>query len=111
MVVEFGPQGLYMLTPSVRVQGMHAGVAGRTGNSNDPLIELEAYLGSELIGGSAREYLGLTQTAVGDERLGIFMPFTAELSTYVGQNVRIHAVVSDACGASASDDLTVLAQQ
>jgi len=111
MVVVLGPQGLYMVTPSVRVNEMWPGKAGRTGNSNDPEILVELYMGGSLIGGSARENLGLRVTAAGAEALGIFAPFTAELNTYLNQTITVRAEVSDACGREASDELDVVAVQ
>lgn len=108
MTIVFGLQGLYMVTPSVRVHGMYPGVSGRTGNGNDPEILIELLLGATIIGGSARANLGLTANVVGDERLGIFTPFTGERVTYLGQTITIRANVSDACGNSASDELYVV---
>ena len=111
MTIVLGPQGLYMVTPSVRAFGMYPGVSGRTGNSNDPEILIELLDGSTVIGGSARANLGLTGTVAGDERLGIFTPFTEELSTYLGQTVTIRGEVTDACGRSASDTLDIVPMQ
>ena len=110
MTVVLGPQGLYMVTPSVRVRGMYPGVAGRR-DGNDPLIEIKAYLNDVEIGSSAREHLGLTQTANGDEGLGIFMPFTVVQADYLNQSVLLRGTVSDACGRSANDELTIVVVQ
>lgn len=110
MEVTLGPQGLYMLTPSVRVQNMYPGVSGRTGDANDPNITFELYLNNVLIGGSAREHLGLTAGPDGDERLGVFTPFTAERSEYLGQVVSVEVLVEDACGRTAQGGLDVTAQ-
>jgi hypothetical protein len=110
MEVTLGPQGLYMVTPSVRVQNMYPGESGRTGNANDPEISFEVHMGGSLIGGSAREYLGLTASAGGAERLGVFTPFTADRSQYIGQLVTVSVQVKDACGRSAGGTLDVTAQ-
>jgi len=111
MTVVLGPQGLYMVTPSIRVQNMYPGKAGRTGNSNDPEVVVELYLGGELIGGSARENIGLRQSVDGDEALGIFAPFTAELTDYLGRTVTVKGTVEDACGRSTSDELDITVVQ
>ena len=110
MTVVLGPQGLWMVTPSVRARGMYPGVAGRR-DGNDPLIEIKAYLNDVEIGSSAREHLGLTQTANGDEGLGIFMPFTALQVEYLGMSVLLRGTVSDACARSANDELTIAVVQ
>ncbi len=111
ITVSFGPQGLYMVTPSVRVQNMYPGKSGRVGNSNDPRIEFELLQGSTTIGGSARENLGLDVSTLGAERLGVFTPFTPDISTYINQTITIKVTVNDACGRSASDSIDVVAQQ
>jgi len=92
------------------VQNMYPGVSGRTGDSNDPTITFELYLNNALIGGSARENLGLTSGPDGDERLGVFTPFTADRSEYLGQVVTVEASVEDACGRKAQGALDVTAQ-
>ena len=111
MTVVLGPQNLYMVTPSIRVQNMYPGQAGRTGNSNDPEVRIELFMGDNLIGGSARENLGLSQSAEGAEALGIFAPFTAALNDYLGSTVIVKGTVEDACGRSASDELQVVTVQ
>ncbi len=118
MTVVLGPQGLYMVTPSVRTQGFYTGAAGRAGHPDDPEILIEIFLSGSLIGGSASEHLGLTQTAAGDERLGIFTPFADDPDTaaddfdqYVGQTVMLRATVSDACDNSSSDELSIIVRQ
>jgi len=108
MGVVFGPQGLYMVTPSIRVQNMYPGKAGRTGHSNDPQIEIELVMGGDVIGGSARENLGLRTSLDGSEALGIFAPFTVDRGDYIGGTVTLRGSVTDACGRSASDDLQVV---
>ena len=111
MTVVLGPQGLYMVTPSVRIQNMSPGKAGRVGNSDDPRVAFSLYQGTTNIGGSAREYLGLTQTADGAEVLGVFTPFTVDISTYINQTITVKVEVDDACGRSATGSLDVLVQQ
>ena len=111
MIVVLGPQGLYMVTPSIQVQNMYPGQAGRTGHSNDPEVLVELYMDGALVGGSARENLGLRQTAGGAEALGIFAPFTIDLGDYLGKTVTVRGTVKDACGRSASDDLQIMAVQ
>lgn len=111
MTVVLGPQGLYMVTPSVRVQNMAGGQAGRVGDSDDPRVEFQLYQGSTNIGGSAREYLGLTSTADGSEVLGVFTPFTVDISTYINQTITVKVDVVDACGNHATGSLDVVAQQ
>ncbi len=114
MTVSLGPQGAWMVTPSIRVQNMWPGKSGRTGNSNDPEVVTELYLDGNLVGGSAREYLGLTPAVGGGaEALGMFSPFVRELELvdYLGRTVRIRGVVEDACGRRASDELDVVVRQ
>jgi len=111
MTVVLGPQGLYMVTPSVRTENLYPGEAGRVGNGSDPVVEFSLFLGSTNIGGSAREHLGLTPTADGDEKLGVFTPFTPDISTYINQTITVQVDVEDACGRTASDSLDVVAEQ
>jgi len=111
MTAVLGPQGLYMVTPSIRTHGLYPGNAGRAGHADDPEVQIEIMLTGSLVGGSATEHLGLTPTASGDERLGIFTPFTGDISQYVGQNVTLRASVSDACGNDSSDELRIIVRQ
>ncbi|HTM22055.1 MAG TPA: hypothetical protein VL172_16145 [Kofleriaceae bacterium] len=111
MTVVLGPQGLYMVTPSVRVQNMYPGEAGRVGNDADPLVEFTLVLDGEVIGGSAREHLGMAEGPDGAERLGVFTPFTPDLSTYIGRTVTVRVEVEDACGQTATAALDVVADQ
>ncbi len=111
MAVTLGPQGLYMVTPSVRVQNMYPGQAGRIGDDADPVVEFSLELGGDNIGGSARENLGLTVTADGAEVLGVFTPFTPDLYTYINQLITVRVEVEDACGGTASASLDVIAEQ
>jgi len=111
MTVVLGPQGLYMVTPSVRVQNMYPGQAGRTGDGADPIIEFTLELAGDTIGGSAREHMGLTVTADGGERLGVFTPFTPDISNYIDQTITVRVDVEDACGRTASASLDVFAEQ
>lgn len=109
MTVTLGPQGLYMVTPSVRVQNMDTGQSGQR-TSCEPEVLIEIIKDGSVIGGSAREHIGLTKTANGGEALGVFTPFTAE-TDYLGMVVTLRAQVSDACGNSATDELDVRAVQ
>ncbi len=111
MTMVLGPQGLYMVTPSIRASGFYPGTAGRAGHPDDPQILIEIFLSGSLVGGSAEEHLGLTQTTAGDERLGIFTPFTGDVGQYVEQMVTLRASVSDACGSSSSDELSIVVRQ
>jgi len=111
MLGVLGPQGLYMVTPSVRAQGVYAGQDGRAGHPDDPLVIVELYLEGSLVGGSAQENLGLTTNTDGMERLGIFVPFTGDLSDLVGKTVSLQATVTDACDNSATDELQVVLKQ
>ena len=111
MTVTLGPQGLNMVTPSIRVQNMYPGKAGRTGNPNDPTVLVELFINGQAVGGSARENLGLRVSADGADALGIFAPFTIDLDEYLGKMVTVRGTVEDACGRSASDELEILAIQ
>ena len=111
MVGVLGPQGLYMVTPSIRAHGVYPGEDGRAGHPDDPVVLVETFEGSTLVGGSASEHLGLTNTAAGYERYGIFVPFTGDLSEYVGKTVTLKATVTDACDNTATDELQILVQQ
>ena len=111
MVGWVGPQGLFMVTPSVRTNGLYPGVNGRAQNHpDDPEVTFETFKGPELIGGSARERLGLTPTAYGDERLAVFVPFWEEISedVYVNQAVTLIVTVNDACGRQGSTQLDII---
>jgi len=109
MPVVLGPQGLYMVTPSIRAQGLAPGQSGRTNDDRDPLVALEAKTGDTLIGASLREHLGLTVTADGAERLGIFLPFNADPPAYLNKRVQLTATVTDACGRTATGALEITA--
>jgi len=111
MVGVLGPQGLYMVTPSIRAHGVFPGEDGRAGNPDDPVVLVETFQSDSLVGGSASEHLGLTQTANGLERYGIFVPFTGDLSEFVGETVTLKATVTDACGNNAVDELNIVVQQ
>ena len=111
MTGVLGPQGLYMVTPSVRSRGVYPGSAGRVGNGNDPLILIEVFRGSDLVGGSAHEHMGMTPTPDGFERLGIFVPFEGNLSDYVGSLVTLRATLTDACDRELTDELDVIVRQ
>ena len=111
MSIVLGPQGLYMVTPSIRTLGLYPGTAGRVGHADDPQILIEIISSSIVVGGSAEENLGLTQTASGSERLGIFTPFAENAAQYVDQSVTLRATVSDACGKSSSDELGIIVRQ
>ena len=111
MTGVLGPQGLYMVTPSIRGRGMYPGTAGRVGNADDPQIVIEVLAGGAVVGGSARENLGLTSTPDGYEKLGIFTPFEGNVSEYAGREVTLRATVSDACGNTITDELTIVVRQ
>ena len=110
MDVTLGPQGLYMVTPAIRVNGLYPGRSGSVGDASDPMVVIELYKDSAQVGGSAEARIGLTPGANGAELLQIFSPFTAELATYDGQLVTIQATVSDACDRTATDTLEVRAR-
>lgn len=109
MTVVLGPQGLNMITPSIRAQGVSPGKSGRMGNAEDPLVALEASEGGSVVGASARARLGLMVTAEGAERLGIFLPFSVDPPRYLNKRLRISASIEDACGRTASGELEVTA--
>jgi len=111
MTGVLGPQGLYMVTPSIRSRGVYPGSAGRVGNRNDPQIVVEVFSGGALVGGSAREHMGMTPTPDGFERLGIFVPFEGLLSEYVGSQVTLRATLTDACDREVVDELNVVIRQ
>ena len=111
MLGVLGPQGLYMVTPSVRAMGVYPGEDGRAGHPDDPMVIIETYLDGVLVGGSAEENLGLTVNVAGMERLGIYVPFDGDLSEFVGKTVTLRATIEDACGNSASDELQVVVRQ
>jgi len=107
--VELGPQGLYMFQLAVRAQGMFAGEAGRVGCQDDPLVVAEIWHGTAQVGGSGAFYSGLSATVDGQELSGIFTPFDSfdEFANYVGETVKLKATVTDVCGNSGTDELTV----
>lgn len=107
MTLVLGPQGLYMVTPSVRVRGMYPGVAGRLNHDSDPEIVIEARLDGALIGGSAREHIGMVEVGDAAETTGVFVPFDVDRAEYLGELVTLELEVSDACGRSATDALAV----
>ena len=109
MTVVLGPQGLNMMTPSIRARGVSPGKSGRTGGASDPLVSLEAFEGGSLIGASARSRLGLTVGAEGAERLGIFLPFNVDPPRFLNKRVRIRGSIEDACGRTATSELEVMA--
>lgn len=111
MEVTLGPQGLYMVTPAIRTEGIYPGKSGSVGSPNDPEVKIEIFRGGAQIGGSAAGRIGLTPSANGAVLLQIFSPFTSDLGDYDGQLVEIRATVSDACGNSASDTIEVVARQ
>jgi hypothetical protein len=113
MLVVLGPQGLYMVTPSVRVQNLDPGQAGRVGDPADPLIEFTLELDGEVIGGSARQNLGMAEGPDGADALGVFTPFTDidQVPSYLGHTITVRVSVEDAGGQCATGALTVVAEQ
>lgn len=111
MTGSLGPQGLYMITPSVRAKNVYPGKGGSVGDARDPEIVVEAYLGQDLVGGSAQARMGLTMTPDGGERLGIWVPFNGRLDEYVGKTVVLMTTVADACGQTVTDELEVVIRQ
>lgn len=110
MAVVLGPQGLYMVTPSIRVTELHPGTGGSLGKPNDPMVVVDIMLAAAQIGGSAQERIGMKQTASGAELLGIFSPFTGAREEYDGELVTLRVTVTDACSRVASDELQVVAR-
>ena len=111
MVALLGPQGLFMVTPSVRAHAVHPGKSGRTGNDEDPKIEIQLISGSTAVGGSGINHMGLTETLEGDERLGIWTPFEGDVTSHVGQMITLRGTITDACGRTATDELEVVVRQ
>ena len=111
MMGTLGPQGLYMVTPSIRAQQMYPGVEGRVRHDDDPMIMIEARIGGETVGGSARTRMGLTIADDGLERLGVWVPFDGDLTLYVNKMVLLRATVTDACDRSVMDTLLVRVRQ
>jgi hypothetical protein len=107
MALVLGPQGLYMVTPSLRVRGVYPGVAGRRRDPADPEIAIEAALDGAVIGASAVEHIGLVVTADGAEAAALYVPFSVDRSEYLEEVVTLHADVSDACGAHGEGQLEV----
>ncbi len=110
MAVTIGPQGLYMVTPSLRTTGLYPGTGGSRGQPHDPMVVVDIYLGELQIGGSAQERVGMNTTATGAELLGIFSPFSGNRDQYDGMLVTLRATVEDACGRTGTAELSVIAR-
>lgn len=108
MTAILGPQGLWMVTPAIRAQNVWPGDPGSNSGEYDPLLSLEAYVGGTKIGASANDKLGLTETAMGYERLSLWLPFDMAASAYAGMTITIEGTVTDACGRTANDSLAVV---
>ncbi len=116
MFGQVGPQGLFMVTPSICVDNMWPGQAGRAGNNpNDPEVVYQTFLVSDNseIGGSATERLGLTPKTGCDELLATFVPFfdNIESTVYMNEEVKLRVTVKDACGQTTTDELTIIVTQ
>jgi hypothetical protein len=111
MEATLGPQGLYMVTPAIRTQGIYPGKSGSVGDPNDPMVKISILKGSEEIGGSAASRIGMSPSADGAVLLQIFSPFTVAPTEYDGLLVTIEATVSDACGHTVVDSLQVVPRQ
>ena len=112
MLAALGPQGLFMVTPSVRAHAVHPGKGGRTGNTEDPKIEIQLIAaGGAVVGGSGSNHMGLTQTLEGVERLGVWAPFEGDVAAHVGNTITVRGSITDACGRTAVDELDVIVRQ
>lgn len=108
MTVILSPSGLWMLLPSIRAHNVWPGTAGSNSAIDDPRIELTLHHGGDRIGGSPKDRLGLTATADGLERIGIWTPFGEEPTSLADMTVTIRGTISDACGRTATDSLDVV---
>jgi hypothetical protein len=113
MQLELGPSGLYMYTLALKVENMAPGLPGRIGCRHDPLVQTAIFFGAEQVGGSgAGMHAGLTSLPSYDELAGIFTPFSSfdKIEHYIGEEVRLTASITDACGDTATDEAFVIVQ-